>query len=45
MDASTKKSFNIKVKVLGRTLKEYKAYKKEVEDYDMNQVSQDKKKQ
>ena len=44
MDASTKKAFGIKVKALGRTLKEFKAYKKEVGDYDMNEVTQDKKK-
>ena len=43
MDATTKKAFSIKVKALSRTLKEFKSYKKEVGDYNMNQVSQDKK--
>ena len=43
MDASQKKAFNIKVKTLTRTLKEYKSYKQELEGYDLNKVSQDKK--
>lgn len=45
MDASAKKSFQVKVRCLVRTLKEYKNYKNEVEGYDLNVVSQDKKKQ
>ena len=45
MDAAMKKAFTIKVRSLVRTLKEYKSYRNEVEAYDMNQVSQDKKKQ
>lgn len=45
MDASTKKAFQVKVRCLVRTLKEYKAYKNEVDSYDLNVVSQDKKKQ
>lgn len=45
MDASTKKAFQVKVRCLVRTLKEYKAYKNEVDGYDLNVVSQDKKKQ
>ena len=44
MDASMKKAFGIKVRALNRTLKEFKSYKKEVESYDLNEVSQDKKK-
>mgnify|MGYP000474688422 CR=1 FL=1 len=44
MDASQKKAFSIKVKALTRTLKEYKSYKAEVGTYDLNEVSQDKKK-
>ena len=45
MEASKKKAFHIKVKSLLRILKEYKNYKVEVESYDLNVVSQDKKKQ
>ena len=45
MDAGQKKAFHIKVHSVVRTLKEYKSYRTEVESYDMNQVSQDKKKQ
>jgi hypothetical protein len=45
MDASMKKAFQVKVRTLVRTLKEYKNYKAEVEAYDLNVVSQDKKKQ
>lgn len=44
MDASMKKAFVIKVRALTRTLKEFKSYKQEVDSYDMNEVSQDKKK-
>lgn len=40
-----KKSFQVKVRSLGRTLKEYKSYRAEVDAYDLNEVSQDKKKQ
>ena len=39
-----KKAFVIKVRALTRTLKEFKSYKQEVDSYDMNEVSQDKKK-
>jgi hypothetical protein len=45
MDAAQIKAFQVKVKSLGRTLKEYKAYSAEVQAYDLNVVSQDKKKQ
>jgi hypothetical protein len=45
MDASAKKAFQVKVRCLVRTLKEYKAYRKEVQAYDLNLVSQDKKQQ
>jgi protein subunit release factor A len=45
MDASAKKSFQVKVRCLVRMLKEYKNYKNEVNGYDLNVVSQDKKKQ
>ena len=45
MDASMKKAFQVKVRTLVRTFKEYKNYKTEVQSYDMNVVSQDKKKQ
>lgn len=45
MDAGMRKSFQVKVRSLVRTLKEYKAYKNEVEAYDLNVVSQDKKQQ
>lgn len=45
MDASTKKAFQVKARCLARTLKEYKLYKNEVDGYDLNVVSQDKKKQ
>lgn len=38
-----KKTFQVKVKSLGRIFKEYKNYKIEVQAYDMNVVSQDKK--
>ena len=44
MDASQKKAFQIKVRALTRTLKEYKNYKQELEGYNLNEVSQDKKK-
>jgi hypothetical protein len=44
MDASQKKAFQIKVKALARTLKEYKSYKQELDAYNLNEVSQDKKK-
>lgn len=40
-----KKSFQVKVRSLARTLKEYKLYRTEVDAYDLNEVSQDKKKQ
>lgn len=43
MDASMKKAFQVKVRTLVRTLKEYKNYITEVEGYDLNVVSQDKK--
>lgn len=43
MDASMKKAFQVKVRTLVRTLKEYKNYITEVESYDLNVVSQDKK--
>ena len=36
MDASMKKAFGIKVRVLTRTLKEFKSYKQEVDSYDLN---------
>ena len=45
MDAAMVKAFHVKVASLVRTLKEYKSYKKEVDGYDMNLVSQDKKQQ
>ena len=45
MDTSMKKAFQVKVRTLARTFKEYKNYKTEVQSYDMNVVSQDKKKQ
>lgn len=45
MDTGMIKTFQVKVRSLVRILKEYKAYKTEVEAYDMNLVSQDKKKQ
>ena len=45
MDASQKKAFVVKVRTLVRMLKEYKSYKTEVGGYNMNEVSQDKKKQ
>lgn len=41
---ANKKSFKIKSKALERIFKEYKLYKAEFEAYDINQVSQDKKK-
>lgn len=41
---SNKKTFRIKSKALERTYKEYKIYKAEFDSYDMNEVSQDKKK-
>jgi hypothetical protein len=44
MDASQKKAFSIKVRALTRTLKEYRNYKLELEGYNLNEVSQDKKK-
>lgn len=44
MDSSLKKAFSIKVKIVTRILKEYKSYKQELETYDLNEVSQDKKK-
>lgn len=40
-----KKAFQVKVRTLFRTLKEYKAYRGEVAAFDLNEVSQDKKKQ
>jgi hypothetical protein len=45
MDAAMMKVFQVKVRALARILKEYKIYKNEVEAYDLNIVSQDKKKQ
>lgn len=39
-----KKAFQVKVRTLLRTLKEYRAYQNEVAAFDLNQVSQDKKK-
>lgn len=44
MDQQKKKAMIVKIKAVGRTLKEYKSYKSEVESFDMNEVSQDKKK-
>ena len=44
MDEAKKKALKVKIRAVGRTLKEYKSYKSEVESYDMNAVSQDKKK-
>lgn len=44
MDASKKKALYIKMKSLQRTYKEYLAYKNQFEAYDINEVSQSKKK-
>ena len=44
MEESSKKSFKIKSKALQRTFKEYHIYKAEFDAYDINQISQDKKK-
>lgn len=40
-----RKAFHVKVGSLVRTLKEFKGYRAELQTYDLNQVSQDKKKQ
>jgi len=45
MNAGQIKAFGVKVKSLNRVLKEYKNYKIEVDAYDLNLVSQDKKQQ
>ncbi len=39
-----KKTFQVRVRSLARTLKEYKNYKVEVEDYDLAEIANDKKK-
>jgi len=44
MIEANKKAFRIKSKALERTYKEYKSYKAEFDSYDVNEVSQDKKK-
>ena len=41
---ANKKQFKIKSKAFERTYKDYKYYKAEFEAYDINEVSQDKKK-
>ncbi len=41
---ANKKSFKIKSKALERTFKDYKYYKSEFDAYNINEVSQDKKK-
>ena len=43
MDAAKKKSLLVKIKAVGRTMKEYKNYKQEVEAFDQTQIAQDKK--
>lgn len=41
---ASKKAFKIKSKALERTFKDYKYYKSEFDAYNINEVSQDKKK-
>lgn len=43
MDESQKKALLVKIKAVARTLKQFKAYKAEVANFDVNVVSQDKK--
>ena len=43
MEQSKQKAFLIKIKAVGRTLKEFKLYKNEVEGFDITLVSQDKR--
>lgn len=43
MDEAKKKQLLVKIRAVGRTLKEYKSYKKEVEQFDPTVVAQDKK--
>ena len=43
MDAGKKKTILVKIKAVGRTMKEYNNYKQEVEAFDQTQVAQDKK--
>ena len=43
MDAATKKTLLVKLKAVGRCLKEYNSYKQEVDAYDQTLVAQDKK--
>jgi Sec-independent protein translocase protein TatA len=43
MQEAKKKALVVKIKAVGRTIKEYKSYKQEVEKFDMTLVAQDKK--
>ena len=43
MQEAKKKAMVVKIKAVGRTIKEYKSYKQEVEEFDMTLVAQDKK--
>jgi hypothetical protein len=43
MQEAKKKALLVKIKAVGRTIKEYKSYKQEVEQFDMTLVAQDKK--
>ena len=45
MDAGMRKAFQVKVRSLTRTFKEYRNYQAELQAYDLTQVSQDKKQQ
>ena len=44
MSGFQKKTLVVKIKSVDRTYKEYKLYKQEVDNFNINEVSQDKKK-
>ena len=43
MDSTKKKALLVKIKAVGRTLKEYNSYKSEVDSFDQALVAQDKR--
>lgn len=44
MDEGKKKQLLVKMKAVCRTLKEHKSYKQQVDNFDLTEVNQDKKK-